>query len=92
MYMAFALRWTGCKMERSWPVEMTNVNPTKDTPILIKQKNLNQVIADPRRKSFENWLAALGRAKKLRLRGYEVKLTPPHIGRPPLLLIKTSRL
>jgi hypothetical protein len=89
--MALSLRWTGCKMERSWLVEMTNVNPSKDTPILIKQKNLNQVIADPRRESFENWLAALGRAKKLRLRGYEVKLTPPHVGRPPLLLIKTPR-
>jgi hypothetical protein len=79
-------------MERSWPVDMMNMNPSKHTPILVKQKNLNQVIADPRRESFENWLAALGRAKKLRLCGYEVKLTPPHIGRPPLLLIKTSRL
>jgi hypothetical protein len=42
---------------------MTNVNPSKDTPNLIKQENLNQVIADPRRESFENWLAALGERK-----------------------------
>jgi hypothetical protein len=70
---------------------MTNVNPSKDTPNLIKQENLNQVIADPRRESFENWLAALGRAKKLMLRGYEVKIPPPHLGRPQLLLIKTPR-
>jgi hypothetical protein len=69
----------------------TNVNPSKDTPILIKQRNLNQVIVDPRRESFENWLAALERAKKLRLRGYDVKLPPPHLDRPPLLLISTPR-
>jgi hypothetical protein len=62
---------------------------SKDTPILIKRKNLNQVIADPRRESFKNWLAASARAKKLRLRGYEVKLYPPYLGRPPFLLIKT---
>jgi hypothetical protein len=72
-------------------VGKTNLKQSKDTPILIKQKNLNQVIADPRRESFENWLAALARAKKLRLRGYDVKLPPPHLGRPPFLLIKTPR-
>jgi len=69
----------------------TNLKQSKDTPILTKQKNLNQVIANPRRESFENWLAALARAKKLRLRGYDVKLPPPHLGRPPFLLIKTPR-
>ena len=42
-------------------------------------------------KSFESWLAALARAKKLRLRGYEVKLPPPHLGRPQFLLIITSQ-
>ena len=78
-------------MERPRPVGKTNLKQSKDTPILIKQKNLNQVIADPRRESFENWLAALARAKKLRLRGYDVKLHPPQLGRPPFLLIKTPR-
>jgi ADP-heptose:LPS heptosyltransferase len=76
-------------MERSRSVGETNLKQSKDTPILTKQKNLNQVIADPRRESFENWLAALARAKKLRRRGYDVKLPPPHLGRPPFLLIKT---
>lgn len=80
-----------CKMERPRPVGKTNLKQSKDTPILIKQKNLNQVIADPRRESFENWLGALARAKKLRLRGYDVKLPPPHLGRPPFFLIKTPR-
>jgi hypothetical protein len=89
--LALSLRWSRCKMERSRPVGMTNVNPSKDTPNVINQENLNQVIADPRRESFENWLAALARAKKLRLRGYDVKLPPPHLGRPPFLLIKTPR-
>ena len=70
---------------------MTNVNPTKDTPILIKQKNLNRVIADPRRESFENWLAASERAKKLRIRGYDVTLPPPYVGRPQFLRIRTPR-
>ena len=63
----------------------------KDPLILIKQKNLNQVIADPRRESFENWIAASERAKKLRRRGYDVMLPPPHLGRPQFLLIKTPR-
>jgi hypothetical protein len=63
---------------------------SKDTRVLIKQKNLDQVIADPRRESFENWLAASERAKKLKLRGYDVTLPPPHVGRPQFLLIKAA--
>jgi hypothetical protein len=59
--------------------------------ILIKQKNLKRVIADRTRESFESWLAALARAKKLRLRGYEVKLPPPHLGRPQFLVIITPQ-
>ena len=69
-------------MQRSRPVGRTNLKRRKDTPILIKQNNLNRVIADPRRDSFENWLVALGRAKKLRLLGYDVTLPSPHLGRP----------
>ena len=80
-----------CKMERPRPVGKTNLKQSKDIPILIKQKNLNQVITDQRRESFENWLTALARAKKLRLRGYDVKLPPPQLGRPPFLLIKPPR-
>ena len=78
-------------MERSRSVGKTNLKQSKDTPILTKQKNLTQVLADPRRDSFKNWLIALARAKKLRLRGYEVKIPPPHVGCPQLLLIKTPR-
>jgi|SRR5215204_3563599 hypothetical protein len=71
-------------------VGRTILKRTKDTPILIKEKNINQVIAHSRRESFENWLAALGRAKKLRLRGYDVKLPPPQLGRPQFLLINND--
>jgi hypothetical protein len=39
------------------------------------------------RTSFENWILASERAKKLRQRGYDVSVPPPHIGRPQLLLI-----
>ena len=63
----------------------------KDTHILIKQKNLDQVIADPRRESFENWLAAFERAKKLRICGYDVTVPRPRVGRPQFLRIKTPR-
>jgi hypothetical protein len=59
----------------------------KDKQILVKRKNLNQTVENPARASFENWLLASERAKKLRLRGYSVTLPPPHVGRPQLLLI-----
>jgi hypothetical protein len=72
------------------PVGRTNLKRRKDI-ILIKQKNLKRVIADRTRESFKSWLAALARAKKLRLRGYEVKLPPPHLGCPQLLLIITPK-
>jgi hypothetical protein len=72
------------------PVGRINLKRRKDI-ILIRQKDLKRVIADRTRKSFESWLAALARAKKLRLRGYEVKLPPPHLGRPQFLLIITSQ-
>ena len=72
------------------PVGRTNLKRRKDI-ILIKQKNLKRVIADRTRESFESWLAALARAKKLRLRGYEVKLPPPHLGRPQFLVIITPQ-
>jgi hypothetical protein len=78
-------------MERSRSVGRTNLKRSKDALILIKQKNLNQVITDLRRESFKNWLAASGRAKKLRLRGYVVTLPQPHLSRPQFLLIKTPR-
>jgi hypothetical protein len=83
------LGWSGGKMSGLGRLERTNLKRSKVTRPLIKQKNLNQVIADRRRESFENWLAASGRAKKLRLRGYDVMLPPPHLGRPQFLLIKT---
>ena len=67
-----------------------NLKPRKEI-ILIKQRNLKRVIADRTRESFESWLTALALAKKLRLRGYEVKLPPPHLGRPQLLLIITPQ-
>ena len=72
------------------PLGRTNLKRRKDI-ILIKQKNLKRVIADRTRESFESWLAALARAKKLRLLGYEVKLPPPHLGRPQFLLIITPQ-
>ena len=72
------------------PVGTRNLKRRKDI-ILIKQKNLKRVIADRTRESFESWLAALARAKKLRLRGYEVRLPPPHLGRPQFLLIITPQ-
>ena len=49
------------------------------------------MIADRRRESFENWLTALARAKKLKRRGYDVELPPPHLGRPQFLLIITPQ-
>jgi hypothetical protein len=67
-----------------------NLKRRKDI-IIIKQKNLKRVISDRTRESFQRWLAALARAKKLRLRGYEVKLPPPHLGRPQFLLIITPQ-
>ena len=89
--MALSLRWESLQ-DGAVPVGgKTNLKQSKDTPILTKQKNLTQVLADPRRESFENWLAALARAKKLWLRGYDVKLPPPHLGRPSFFLIKTPR-
>ena len=72
------------------PVGRTNLKRRKDI-ILIKQKNLKQVTADRTRESFESWLAALARAKKLKRRGYDVKLPPPRLGRPQLLLIITPQ-
>lgn len=72
------------------PVGRTNLKRRKDIS-LIKKKNLKRVIADRTRESFESWLAALARAKKLRLRGYEVKLPPPHLGRPQFFLIVTPQ-
>ena len=68
----------------------TNLKRRKDI-ILIKQTSSKRVIADRTRESFESWLAALARAKKLRLCGYEVKLPPPHLGRPQFLLIITPQ-
>ena len=78
-------------MQRSRPVGRTNLKRRKDTPILIKQNNLNRVIADPRRDSFENWLVALGRAKTLRLLGYDVTLPPLTLAALNFLLSKTPR-
>jgi hypothetical protein len=72
------------------PLGRINLKPRKDI-ILIKQKNSKRVIADRTRESFESWLAALARAKKLKLRGYQVKLPPPHLGRPQFLLIITPQ-
>jgi hypothetical protein len=69
----------------------TNLTPSKDTRGLIKPKDLDHGIADLRRESFENWLAASERAKKLRIRGYDVTLPPPYVGRPQFLRIKTPR-
>ena len=77
-------------MEWFSPVGRTNLKRRKHI-ILIKQRNLKRVIADRTRESFESWLAALARAKKLRLRGYEVRLPPPHLGRPQFLLIITPQ-
>jgi hypothetical protein len=65
----------------------TTVKRKKDTHILIKRKNLNQIIENPARASLKNWLAALSRAKNLRERGYRVSVPAPHVGRPQLLLI-----
>ena len=79
-----------CKMEWFSPVGRINLKRRKHI-ILIKQKDLKRVIADRTRESFESWIAALARAKKLRRRGYEVKLPPPHLGRPQFLVIITPQ-
>ena len=89
--MALSLRWESLQ-DGAVPVGWKDELETKQRQsILTKPKNLTQVLADPRRESFENWLAALARAKKLRLRGYDVNLPPPHLARPSFLLIKTPR-
>ena len=41
----------------------TNLKRNKDKHILIKRKNLNQIVENPARASLKNWLAALSRAK-----------------------------
>jgi hypothetical protein len=65
----------------------TNLKRNKDKHILIKRKNLNQIVENPARASLKNWLAASSRAKKLRERGYRVSVPAPHVGRTQLLVI-----
>jgi hypothetical protein len=65
----------------------TNLKRNKEKNILIKRKNLNQIVENPARASLKNWLAALSRAKKLRERGYRVSVPAPHVGRTQLLVI-----
>jgi hypothetical protein len=67
--------------------ERTNLKRNKDKHILIKRKNLNQIVENPARASLKNWLAALSRAKNLRKRGYRVSVPAPHVGRTQLLVI-----
>jgi hypothetical protein len=67
------------------------LKPSKDTHIVIKRKNLDQVHEKLARASFENWILASERAKKLRQGGYDVSVPPPRIGRPQLLLISRRK-
>jgi hypothetical protein len=68
----------------------TNLQRNKDKHILIKRKNLNQIVDNSARASLKNWLAASLRAKKLRQRGYRVSVPAPHVGRPQLLVISSK--
>jgi hypothetical protein len=72
---------------RLYDSERTTLKQSKDTHILIKRKNLNQLHENLARTSFENWISASKRARKLRLDGYDVSIPPPRVGRPQLLLI-----
>jgi hypothetical protein len=67
------------------------LKPSKDTRILIKRKNFNQVHENLARTSFENWILASERARKFRQRGYDVSVPPPRIGRPQFLLISQRK-
>ena len=42
------------------------------------------------RQSFQNWISASERAKKLRRLGYKVSVPPPLLGRPQLIVISPA--
>lgn len=64
-----------------------NLEKPNDPHRLTKRKNLTQLRENLARTSFQNWLLAARRAKKLRREGFNILVPHPKVGRPQLILI-----